>query len=411
MTTQEKVRPDVETAESGCLYDGSVEIQELTEAELKKAEQAAEAGGRSVAARRFKVVTKIRSQNWSRDRKMHAPFGITLHHTGGSFAGDLATLTKPASNPRYSVSANDYVTKKGVIYELCEFPKRAWHAGDASWKGITDGNSHFWGIEIENRGTPSDPYPKEQIDAVVWRCRQIRKKLGIKSPDMLTRHRDICMPRGRKADTSDRFPWKEVRKRVFAAHDPTDDDAKPKPPKPPKPPAKVSAKSALLAEPRATADQAYAAIVAKPNGEYTDKDVRTIVDAYWKEAPRVGLDPLVMVAQMAHETAYLSSHWAARPRRNPAGIGVTGEPGKGVSFPSWSKAVRAHLGRVLAYAIPKGKENAAQKKLIAEALEWRALPDTYRGVAPRLGDLTKKWATDPKYGASISRLANQIAKG
>ena len=411
MTTQEQTRSSVETGQRGCLYDGSVELQEFTPEELEQAERAAADAGRGVAATRFKVVKKIRSQNYTKDgRKMHAPFGITLHHTGGSFAGDLATLTKPARNPANSVSSNDYITKKGVIYELCEFPKRAWHAGDTRYKGITDGNSHLWGIEIENRGTPSDPYPKEQIEAVVWRCRQIRKKLGIKDPDMLTRHRDICWPRGRKPDTSDRFPWKEVRKRVFAASDPTDaGGGKPvEPDKPKKPTRKVTTRSKLLAKPRATADQAYEFIVAKPNGEYSDKDVRTIVDLYWKEAPAVGLDPLLMVVQMAHETGYLSSDWAARPKRNPAGIGVTGEPGKGVKFPSWSKAVRAHLGRVLAYAIPKGGENPAQAKLIKEALEWRALPDDYRGVAAQLGGFTKKWATDKKYGDKLAKLANDI---
>jgi hypothetical protein len=39
---------------------------------------------------------------------------------------------------------------------------------------------------------------------------------------MLTRHRDICIPRDRKPDTSDNFPLAEVRRRVFAKTDPTD---------------------------------------------------------------------------------------------------------------------------------------------------------------------------------------------
>src|SRR5688500_871117 len=40
---------------------------------------------------------------------------------------------------------------------------------------------------------------------------------------MLTRHRDICLPRGRKPDTSNNFPLEESRRRVFATTDPTDD--------------------------------------------------------------------------------------------------------------------------------------------------------------------------------------------
>jgi hypothetical protein len=38
----------------------------------------------------------------------------------------------------------------------------------------------------------------------------------------LIRHRDVCMPRKRKSDTSDNFPLEEVRRRVFARTDPTD---------------------------------------------------------------------------------------------------------------------------------------------------------------------------------------------
>jgi N-acetyl-anhydromuramyl-L-alanine amidase AmpD len=390
------------------LYDGSTEVLELAPEEIVELELAVEEASQLTAERkpaRFTVVTKIRSQNYSplSQRRMRPPYGITLHHTGGRFAGDIATLTKPARDPSRSVSANDYITKDGTIYELCEFPKRAWHAGATKWKGITDGNSHFWGIEIENRGTKADVYPKVQIDAVVWRCRKIRKKLNIDDASMLTRHRDICVPRGRKLDTSDNFPWASVRERVFAATDPTDSDG----PAPPEP-GRITLDSTLLAAPRIDVDRAYGFIVAKPNGEYTDQDVRTILDLYWDTCGKVGLDPLLVVTQMAHETGFLSSHWAARPRRNPAGIGVTGAPGAGISFPSWSKAVPAHAGRLLAYAIDKGKENDAQRELIAEALSWRSLPDSYRGAGRTLGGLTKRWATDPNYGTALAALANQM---
>ena len=229
--TYEGAVPEDETAinEGGALCEGTAEPQEFTDEELSEVEAAegevgsgeGEIGAADSGA--FKVITRIRSANFSRNRQMSAPFGIVLHHTGGSFQGDLATLTKPASNPKKSVSANDYITKQGKIYELCPHPRRAWHAGDADHNGIRDWNTHGYGIEIENRGGASDPYPQRQIDAVVWRCRRIRKKLGINDRNMFVRHRDICVPRGRKPDTSDGFPFLEVKKRVFAAADPTDD--------------------------------------------------------------------------------------------------------------------------------------------------------------------------------------------
>jgi N-acetyl-anhydromuramyl-L-alanine amidase AmpD len=203
----------------GCLYDGSAEVRTFTSEELAQVRSALPPETRDLSkAAGFKVIKTIRSVNFSRGRPMRAPFGIVLHHTGGRFEGDLATLTKDGTG----VSANDYIDKQGRIFELCELPKRAWHAGEADLHGITDWNTHGWGIEIENLGTASDPYPQRQIDAVVWRCRERRRRLGVTAPKMLTRHRDICMPRGRKPDVSDNFPFAEVRRRVFAATDSTD---------------------------------------------------------------------------------------------------------------------------------------------------------------------------------------------
>jgi N-acetyl-anhydromuramyl-L-alanine amidase AmpD len=203
--------------ERGCLYDGSAEVKVFSERELEQVKSALPPQTKG-PGQGFTVITRIRSENFSTRTKMTAPFGIVLHHTGGRFEGDLATLTKKGTE----VSANDLIDKQGRIFELCEFPKRAWHAGEADLHGITDWNAHGWGIEIENLGTGSDPYPQAQIDAVVWRCRERRRRLGVNDRKMLTRHRDICIPRGRKSDTSDNFPFEEIRRRVFANSDPTD---------------------------------------------------------------------------------------------------------------------------------------------------------------------------------------------
>ena len=39
------------------------------------------------------------------------------------------------------------------------------HAGGGVWKGITNGNSNFIGIEAENTGRANDPWPEIQLDA------------------------------------------------------------------------------------------------------------------------------------------------------------------------------------------------------------------------------------------------------
>jgi N-acetylmuramoyl-L-alanine amidase-like protein len=174
------------------------------------------------------------------------------------------------------------------------------------------------------------------------------------------------------------------------------------------PAGQITPDSALRAAPRARAEQAEHLLLARPHGEYTDADVRNIVGHYYDVAPAVGLDPLLVIAQMVEETGNLMSFWSQRPRRNPAGIGVTGQPGAGVSFPDWTTATRAHTGRLLAYSLPKGSENQAQANLIREALSFRPLPDALRGAARTLNGLVGTWAHDPHYAANVSNIANQI---
>lgn len=173
----------------------------------------------------------------------------------------------------------------------------------------------------------------------------------------------------------------------------------------------VSETSKLLAPPRATLTQAAGHLTSRPTGAYTAADVRRIARRYFDAAGPAGLDPLLAVAQMALETGNLTSHWSQPPRRNPAGIGVTGAPGMGLSFPDWRSAVRAHVGRLLAYALPIGKEDDAQRSLIDEALGWRPLPDRYRGIAPTLAGLAGTWAVDTSYAGKVSRIAKAIQEG
>src|SRR5687767_15895550 len=81
----------------------------------------------------------------------------------------------------------------------------------------------------------------------------------------------------------------------------------------------------ILAAPRATAEHCIRYLLARPHGEYSEHDItNVIVPAYFRVASSVGVDPALLVAQLIHETGGLTSWWSQRPRRNPAGIGVTG---------------------------------------------------------------------------------------
>jgi len=152
-----------------------------------------------------------------------------------------------------------------------------------------------------------------------------------------------------------------------------------------------------------------ATIAARDNGEYTQQDIDFIVRSYEVLCTACDVDVRLALAQMVHETAWLSSYWAGRPRRNPAGLGVTGTPGEGLSFDSWGRSATAHVGRLLAYALPVGHGTPEQQAIMAQALSYRALPDRYRGSATQVSDFgAGVWAADPDYEHKFARVAVEL---
>jgi len=175
----------------------------------------------------------------------------------------------------------------------------------------------------------------------------------------------------------------------------------------------ISASSTILAGPRATRAQLRRHLIARHDANpgqsrLKDSTLADIVNLYADTCSSIGLDPLVAVSQMELETGHLTSKASQPPRRNPAGIGITGPGVPGVSFPTWKKAVRGHVGRLAAYAIPSGKGTPAQKALITEALAVRPLDPDKRGTAVRLGGLSKHWAADQQYASKIVKIAKEI---
>jgi hypothetical protein len=185
----------------------------------------------------------------------------------------------------------------------------------------------------------------------------------------------------------------------------------------------------LLGQPSGVAQQATDWLAARAAG-YTRNEITAIVARYAEVGGAAGLDWFIALAQLAHETASLASWWSQPPRRNPAGIGVTGQvqqgtpdspPGagwtwdgaqwrEGLSFATWpDDAIPAHLGRLLAYALTDAQANQTQRALIDWALDYRPLSDDYRGIAPMLNGLNGRWAVPgTSYGQSIAALARRM---
>lgn len=260
-------------------------------------------------------------------------------------------------------------------------------------------------------------------------------------------------------------------------------DPAPAPPAEPPPPSgrRYTDTSPLLLPPGAVQDprdqeRCVRYILARKHGEYTEADVRKILAGYAGVCSQAGLDLLLVVAQLIHETTEgwrngqpdpdapergpLCSWWSQRgsedaPRRNPAGIGVTGQwvpavvdgrevprptktsrglpipPGaigwarkdnrwyEGNGFRAWvGDADVKHAGRLLALCLEDADATEVQRRLIAQALAPRALDADLRGSVTELRHLGsahnprgRSWAQPgTNYGEMLADIANILTE-
>lgn len=276
-----------------------------------------------------------------------------------------------------------------------------------------------WRLVGRSQGQPRPKTVPKRIPPSAWEATSLMGRmaveLGPRDPylDWVEWRRRGAKPAERPRSVPKTIPraWKESFKRldqVFTGKLPPT-PARPKPGPPvPEPPSKISPDTPLLAEPRVTLQRLQRFEKGRDHGVYTAVQVNTILKKYVALTTKMGLDPLLVVSQMLEETGHLTSPKSQPPQRNPAGIGATGDKVEGASFATWDKAIRAHVGRLLAYALEEGAETPAQRALIKEALKVRDLPADRRGCAPVLGGLAGKWAMDKQYAVKISKIANEI---
>lgn len=134
---------------------------------------------------------------------------VVLHHTGSdSVRHSLATLTTRSRE----VSAHYVVARDGVIWQLVDERRRAWHAGEAYWAGITDLNSASIGVELDNDGR--EPFSDAQIAALLGLLGDVVARHRIPAANILG-HGDVAP--GRKVDPSAQFPWVRLARHGFGA--------------------------------------------------------------------------------------------------------------------------------------------------------------------------------------------------
>jgi len=137
------------------------------------------------------------------ERRVARPDMLVLHYTG---MPDADAALARLCDPRAQVSAHYFVFEDGRIAQLVSEAQRAWHAGESSWAGVRDVNSHSIGIEIANPGHEYGyrDFPDPQIAAVIALCRDIVARHAI-PPTRVLAHSDVAP--ARKQDPGEKFPW------------------------------------------------------------------------------------------------------------------------------------------------------------------------------------------------------------
>lgn len=142
---------------------------------------------------------------------------LVLHYTG---MPDAASAINWMCDPVSKVSAHYCVTEDGQVIRMVDEAKRAWHAGVAWWRGVTDINSASIGIEIANPGHEWGyrPFPEEQISALIPLVGDIVKRHGITRGNIVG-HSDVAP--ARKQDPGELFPWHRLARLRLALPRPT----------------------------------------------------------------------------------------------------------------------------------------------------------------------------------------------
>jgi N-acetylmuramoyl-L-alanine amidase len=150
---------------------------------------------------------------------------VVLHYTGMATAEDAV---KRLCDPESEVSAHYLVDLDGRVVRLVAEAMRAWHAGAASWGGVTDINSCSIGIEVVNPGHDLGypPFSEPQMSELETLLADIAARHAI-APERVVGH--ACVAPERKSDPGEKFDWRRLARRglsVWIDAEP-DDGARP----------------------------------------------------------------------------------------------------------------------------------------------------------------------------------------
>lgn len=143
---------------------------------------------------------------------------VVIHYISlppGEFGGrgiieHFTNRLDPSEHPFYAsiagakVSAHFLIRRDGALIQFVPCAKRAWHAGESSWKGRTRCNDFSIGIEME--GTGEVPFTEVQYRRLAALTRVLQARYTIRD---IAGHSDVAP--GRKTDPGPHFDWARYR--------------------------------------------------------------------------------------------------------------------------------------------------------------------------------------------------------
>ncbi|NQU61491.1 MAG: N-acetylmuramoyl-L-alanine amidase [Rhodospirillales bacterium] len=128
---------------------------------------------------------------------------VVIHYTGMESAeAALARLCDAEAK----VSAHYVIGEDGAVTSLVEEKHRAWHAGEAFWRGHTDINARSIGIELVNPGHEFGyrDFSEAQMSALEDLAKGVLDRHPIPARNVVG-HSDVAP--SRKTDPGERFDW------------------------------------------------------------------------------------------------------------------------------------------------------------------------------------------------------------
>ncbi|MGH8635006.1 MAG: 1,6-anhydro-N-acetylmuramyl-L-alanine amidase AmpD [Burkholderiales bacterium] len=143
---------------------------------------------------------------------------LVVHHISlppGEFGGPgivelFTNRLDPAAHPFYAtvagtkVSAHFLIRRDGALHQFVLCGRRAWHAGESSWKGRAQCNDFSIGVELE--GTGEAPFTDAQYARLAVLTRALKARYPIHD---IVGHSDVAP--GRKSDPGPQFDWGRYR--------------------------------------------------------------------------------------------------------------------------------------------------------------------------------------------------------